>query len=93
MRPQAIMWERLGWEIQVALYVRTMRHASSPKAAAGVTTNLLRQMVNLGLTEDGMARNRWRIVEETASTAPRRAPTSSAKDRLKVIGGIDARSA
>lgn len=93
-RPQAIMWEKLGWEVQVALYVRTMRQATSPKASAGATTNLLRQMVNLGLTEDGMARNRWRIVDEpAAAAAPRRAPSTSAKDRLKVIGGTDARSA
>jgi hypothetical protein len=93
-RPQAIMWEKLGWEVQVALYVRTMRQATSAKASAGSTTNLLRQMVNLGLTEDGMARNRWRIVDEpAAATAPRRAPSTSAKDRLKVIGGTDARSA
>jgi len=92
-RPQAVMWERLGWEVQVALYVRTMRQATSSNASAGTMTNLLRQMVNLGLTEDGMARNRWRLVEEPAAAAPRRAATSTAKDRLKMItGGADARA-
>jgi hypothetical protein len=93
-RPQAVMWERLGWEVQVAIYVRTMRQATTAKASAGTMTNLLRQMVNLGLTEDGMARNQWKIVEEPPSAAPpRRAPSTSAKDRLKLIGGTDARSA
>jgi hypothetical protein len=67
-RPQAIAWERLGWTIQVALYVRTMAAAAQRGATAGTTTNLLRQMVNLGLTEDGMARNRWRILEATPAS-------------------------
>lgn len=93
-RPQAVMWERLGWDVQVALYVRTLRAANGPKATSGNTTNLLRQMANLGLTEDGMARNRWYIADEPAAKpAPRREPTTTAKDRLKLIaGGSDARA-
>lgn len=93
-RPQAIAWERLGWTIQVALYVRTLRAAARPGAAAGTTTNLLRQMENLGLTEAGMARNRWRIVEDApAPAASRRPPGTSAKDRLTAIaGGLSARA-
>ncbi len=86
-RPQAIAWERSGWEIQVALYVRTLRMASSPKASAGTTTNLLRQMENLGLTEAGMARNRWAIAPAPASSAPARPAGSTAKDRLRSIQG------
>lgn len=94
LRPQAIMWERRGWEIQVALYVRTLRIATGPKATATATSSLLRQMVNLGLTEDGLARNRWILDEAPAAPqAPRRAASSSAKDRLSVItGGGDARA-
>jgi hypothetical protein len=93
-RPQAIAWERLGWTIQVALYVRTLSAASRPKATAGTTTNLLRQMENLGLTEGGMARNRWRVVDDApAPQLARRPPGASAKDRLKSIpGGLDARA-
>ena len=92
-RPQAIAWERLGWEVQVALYVRTLRQASSPKASAGTTTNLLRQMVNLGLTEDGMARNRWAIAPSpTASGQVRPAvvtgPTGWRALVLPVLGGL-----
>jgi hypothetical protein len=93
-RPQAVAWERLGWTIQVALYVRTLSAAAKPGASAGTTTNLLRQMENLGLTEAGMARNRWRILEAPpAAAATRRPPGISARDRLAVIsGGANARA-
>lgn len=93
-RPQAVMWERLGWVIQVALYVRTLRQAAVPKAAATTTTNLLRQMDMLGLTAGGMATNGWEISDEpAAAVAPRRAPGATAKDRLSVLsGGADARA-
>lgn len=94
-RPQAIMWERLGWEIQVALYVRTLRAAAAPNAAAATTTNLLRQMDGLGISQDGLARNRWYVVEDAQAAARpvKRAPTTSAKDRIRVIqGGADERA-
>jgi hypothetical protein len=93
-RPQAIAWERLGWTVQVALYVRTLSAAARPKASAGTTTNLLRQMENLGLTEAGMARNRWRIVEDAPAAATVRRPAgASARDRLTMIsGGANARA-
>ena len=89
-RPQAVMWERRGWEVQVAIYVRTLRAAASPKANGTTLTNLMRQMVNLGLTDDGLARLRWILpddVSETAKAAPKRPPTSSARERMRVIEG------
>jgi len=92
-RPQAVMWERRGWEVQVAIYVRTLRAASLARSSSATTTNLLRQMVNLGLTDDGLARNRWIIDDQPAAAAPRRPTTSTAKDRLSVLrGGADARA-
>lgn len=86
-RPQAIAWEALGWEVQVALYVRTLRAAAGPKATSGNTTNLLRQMVNLGLTEDGMARNRWVIDGGPVEVQRPRPATSTARDRIRMIQG------
>ena len=92
-RPQAVQWERLGWEIQVSLYVRTLRAAAAPNASAATTTNLLRQMDTLGLTDGGMARNRWYIVDELEARPAKRPATSSAKDRIRVIqGGADERA-
>jgi hypothetical protein len=93
-RPQAVMWERLGWEVQVALYVRTLRQASAGKGGATATTNVLRQMDMLGLSAAGLHGNGWEIAGDiTPAPAPRRAPTSTAKDRLQVLrGGADARA-
>jgi hypothetical protein len=92
-KPQALMWERRGWEVQVALYVRTLRQASGAGARASTLTVLLRQEVNLGLTEDGLARNRWIIDEAPAAAAPPRRATSTAKDRIRLLqGGVDARA-
>lgn len=91
-RPQAVMWERRGWEIQVALYVRTLRVAASPKASSATTTNLLRQMVNLGLTDDGLARLHWVIDDEPVSRSARPKAGVSARDRMTILnGGPDAK--
>lgn len=93
-KPQAIMWERLGLELQVALYIRTVRLSLVRGAAAGLTTARIRQETDLGLSRVGLAANRW-IIEQAvpAPVAPRRAPGASAKDRLSVItGGSDARA-
>ncbi len=87
------MWERRGWELQVAIYVRNVRRAMAPKASASLTNGLERQMVNLGLTEAGLARNRWIIDDTPASAAPPRRSTATAKDRIRLIqGGADARA-
>jgi hypothetical protein len=87
------MWERLGWEIQVAMFVRTLRQASSGKAAATVTTNVLRQMDMLGLSQAGMRANGWEIVDQVAPAPAKRPATASAKDRLTMIqGGADVRA-
>lgn len=86
-RPQAIAWEALGWEIQVALYVRTLRAAAGPKATSGNTTNLLRQMASLGLTADGLARNHWVIDGGPTAIEPKRPATSNARDRIRSLQG------
>lgn len=92
-RPQAIMWERLGLEIQVAMYVRTLRKAMEPRSADAHTKSLNTMLNSLGLTAAALASFRWVIDEGTAAPAPRRAPTSTAKDRLAVIqGGADVRA-
>lgn len=95
-RPQALMWEQLGLEVQVALYVRNLRLASSTKAAVTRTSGLMAQMNNLGLTADAMKRLGWVIDEappEAGTVAAARPAGTSAKDRIRVIqGGADARA-
>jgi hypothetical protein len=93
-RPQAIMWERLSIDVQVAMYVRTLRDASKSGAAATRMTALLRQTDSLGLSVAGLAANRWVIEEAPAEPVTSRRPaSSSARDRLTALqGGRDTRA-
>jgi hypothetical protein len=94
-KPQAIMWERLSMEVLVASYVRMLEVVGKPKAPASAMANLLRLADNLGLSQGGLAKNRWQIVDEAPSAVrtPARPKTASAKDRIRVLeGGRDARA-
>ncbi|MFE9949301.1 hypothetical protein ACFYRJ_17420 [Streptomyces sp. NPDC005531] len=92
-KPQALMWERYGQTIEVALYVR--RLAEAEKADAGVNLGtLVRQMSDsLGLTTPGMRANRWRVDRVEEEPAPARWATSakaapnSARARLRAVPG------
>jgi hypothetical protein len=93
-KPQAIMWERLGQELEVALYVRRFTEAELMDSTVSLST-LVRQMGDsLGLTTPGLRANRWRIDrgEEAARPAGTRRPAvarTSARSRLKVVSGGD----
>lgn len=88
-RPQAIIWEANGQEIEVALYVRTVREAERPKTATALRTLLVRMQEHLGLSQPGLARNRWLIVDDLAlassadASAGRPVLISDARDRLR----------
>jgi len=86
--PQAVMWERMHQEREVAMYVRQVVRAEAPKASASDRTLVLRMLENLGLSQPGLARNRWRI--EGEQPAPQRravAAGASIKDRFTVMDG------
>jgi hypothetical protein len=95
-RPQAIMWQANGQELEVALYVRAIRIAENPKAKAGDRTLVVRLQEHLGLSQPGLARNRWMIVDDVAMAesapadtgggAQRPIPISDARDRLRRLG-------
>lgn len=89
MRPQAIMWEANGQELEVALYVRTLRKAEEPKASATMRTLIVRWQEVLGLSQPGLLRLRWRIAGEPAPQAGRATGTEgpSAKTRFRVVQG------
>lgn len=92
-KPQALMWERYGQQVEVALYVRRLVEAEDRQASVTVGT-LVRQMSDsLGLSTPGMRANRWRIAAEEPVVAPRQADRpaqSSARSRMTVIaGGLD----
>lgn len=87
--PHAVVWERLGWYDEVAMYVRCLARAERGTMTAAVE---MRQWSDrLGLNPAAMLRNRWRISDDEVgarrSTAARSRPSSrsSARSRLKVV--------
>lgn len=91
--PQALMWERYGQEIEVALYVRRLSEAEVLESKVNLST-LVRQMADsLGLTTPGLRANRWKIArDEVADRREVREPAPSgpkgrrgARDRFKVV--------
>lgn len=72
-RPQAVMWEVLSLELEVAIYVRTLVAAESHTAPLGARTLLRQQQEALGLSVPGLARHRWRL-DTTTDPAPTSTP-------------------
>lgn len=86
-RPQAIMWEKQGQELEVALYVRAVRRVESPNAPATLFSNVRQYMDNLGISAPGLLRLHWRIVDTPAGQVKRPRPIRGAAERLQVIQG------
>ncbi|MCI4045120.1 hypothetical protein [Streptomyces sp. TRM75563] len=90
-KPQAVAWEDMGQELEVALFVRTLAEAEHADARVDVKKMIRGYLDSLGLSVAGMNRNRWKIAPATdesaaagpESAAPVRRP--SARDRLKVV--------
>jgi len=89
-RPQAIMWEANGQELEIALFVRAVRIAVNPKAKSG-ERNLVKQLFeHLGLSQPGLARNHWIIdsgspeeAQPSADNADQPIAISDARERLR----------
>ncbi|MCA0379807.1 MAG: hypothetical protein LCH36_10300 [Actinobacteria bacterium] len=60
-RPQAIMWEELHLELQVASYVRAYLESVRPNTSAASKNAVLRMQEDLGLSISGLARHGWKI--------------------------------
>lgn len=95
-RPQAVMWEELSQELEVALFVRCLAEAEQPGAKVDVRKLARQYLDSLGLSVQGMLRNRWKISPGEPGTLPvpraledePDAPASrrrSARDRMKVV--------
>ncbi|MFJ2676387.1 hypothetical protein [Streptomyces sp. NPDC087525] len=93
-KPQALMWERYGQEVEAALYVRRLVEAEAPRSPVVLST-LVRQLSDsLGLSTPGMRANRWRIDREFEAEAPpvkrtrtTKAAPNSARARLRAVPG------
>ena len=89
-RPQAIVWDNNGQQLEVALYVRAVRIAENPKASSGDRTLVKQLQEILGLSLNGLAKNHW-IIDLPASAQPQAVATAgtpgapNARDRLKVM--------
>jgi len=89
-RPQAVMWEANGQQLEVAMYVRTLRQAESARASVAMRTLLRQQQEALGLSLPGLARNRWIIATTAAPATPAATGTDgrpSIRERMKVVQG------
>lgn len=89
-KPQALMWERNGQELEVALLVRNLALVEDPRSPVNLGTLVRQQMDSLGLTTPGLRSNRWRIVAavpaEAVPAPGRTAPTRpSSRSRFKVV--------
>lgn len=94
-KPQAHMWHALDQEWEVAFFVRKLVEAEKPKASVELRKSIRQDFDSLGLSVQGMLRNRWRIAGvssdegsgEDPSPPPRR--RRSPRDRLKVVPSGD----
>jgi hypothetical protein len=91
-KPQAIMWEKLGQLYEVAMCVRMLARAEQPKSSIELQKVVRQYLDSLGLSTQGMLRNRWRIAvnevaEKRATKTVKAAPGRSMRDRLKAIDG------
>ncbi|MER7963596.1 hypothetical protein [Streptomyces ardesiacus] len=91
-KPQAVIWEDMGQELEVALFVRTLAEAERPDARADIKKMIRGYLDSLGLSVSGMLRNRWKIapgVEAAGDLVPLESAPSlrrpSARDRMKVV--------
>lgn len=88
-RPQALMWERNGAALEVALYVRRLAEAEQPEAPTNLGTLVKQMMESLGISHDGLAKRRWLIAaDEVAakrSTKPKPVLRSALDDVLDAV--------
>lgn len=89
-RPQAVQWESTGAALEVALYVRRLVEAEKPDAPTNLGTLVKQLMEGLGISQDGLARRRWRIAVDEVSERRGEKPAGpakkkSARDRFKVV--------
>lgn len=87
VRPQAVLWERAGQELEVALFVRAVKDAEASDAPVAVRTLVRQQMEALGVSVPGMLRNRWRIAEADSGADDEADDADDPRNRLTVVAG------
>lgn len=69
-RPQALVWQQNGQEIEVAMYVRNLVEAEKPDAPKGKRDLVRQGQEALGISLPGLHRNRWKIGETITAESP-----------------------
>lgn len=69
-RPQALGWELVGAEHQVAVYVRSLVRAEEAESPIGLMNVVRLQQHELGLTAGGLRALKWRIARPSQVHAP-----------------------
>lgn len=89
--PQAIQWETLKLEYEVAAYVRLLARAELPKSSSLIWSQVKMTGESLGLTAAGMLRNKWTVgdvLSEDEPAGPVSLPgVASLTDRLRAVSG------
>jgi hypothetical protein len=85
-KPQAIMWERNGQQVEVALYTRRLAEAEQRDTSVALNQLVKQLAEGLGLTIPGMHRSRWIIGQVEAPAAQGFRPGGGSRDRLKLVG-------
>ena len=85
--PQAVMWERLSMEFEVASYVRLLARAEAPRSSAIIWGQVKQFAESLGLSVSGMQRNRWTI----ASADDDQSDDSPASSAVSPVADLSAR--
>lgn len=88
-KPQSAVWRELGQELEVAFFVRKMCEAELPRASVELRKSIRQDFDSLGLSVQGMLRNRWRIAPEAEKKAPARAAApverKTSRSRLTIV--------
>ena len=84
-RPQAVVWQRNGQELEVALYVRSLVAAEALDAPTNLRTLVKQQQEALGISLPGLHRNRWRIGEVAEAEPEVKRPASNVVSMLPKI--------
>lgn len=91
-RPQAVMWEHNGQEVEVAMYVRSLVAAEKREAPTNARTLVRQQQEALGLSIPGLLRNRWKIADSEPQHrgARQHVAAPASRERFKVASGTGA---
>lgn len=90
--PQAVMWEALHLDFEVASYVRLLARAESPRSSAIIWGQVKQVAESLGLSASGMARNKWTVADAADdsgqfTTLAAVSPVADLAARLRAVSG------